>query len=244
MRYAILGDIHANLAALEAVLGDLADQAVDTLLQVGDVVGYGAAPREAIALVRERCALVVKGNHDAACLDELDTRLFNPNARAAVEFTKGVLTKADLEWLRDLPLVAHTEHCTLAHGTLARPERFDYIQSTEDADPSLDALAARVCFLGHTHVPVSIMRLEDSPEETCYTIDREVDLRLARKALINVGSVGQPRDEDPRACYAIWDTATGRMALRRVAYDIEREADRIKRAKLPSILADRLFLGI
>jgi diadenosine tetraphosphatase ApaH/serine/threonine PP2A family protein phosphatase len=244
MRYAILGDIHANLAALEAVIGDLAAQAVDTILQVGDVVGYGAAPREAIALVRERCAVVVKGNHDAACIDEIDTRLFNPNARSAVEYTKSVLTKADLEWLRDLPLVAHTEHCSLAHGTFARPERFDYIQSTEDADPSLDELPGRVCFLGHTHVPVSIMRLEDSPGETCYTIDREVDLRLAHKALINVGSVGQPRDEDPRACYAIWDTTSGRMELRRVAYDIEREASRIKRAKLPAILADRLFLGI
>jgi diadenosine tetraphosphatase ApaH/serine/threonine PP2A family protein phosphatase len=244
MRYAILGDIHANLAALEAVLSDLAEQEVETLLQVGDVVGYGAAPREAIALVREHCALVVKGNHDAACLDELDTRLFNPNARTAVEYTKSVLTKVDRDWLRALPLVAHNADCSLAHGTFARPERFDYIQSTEDADPSLDALPGRVCFLGHTHVPVSIMRLEDTPEETCYTIDREVDLRLAHKALINVGSVGQPRDEDPRACYAIWDTTTGRMALRRVAYDIEREADRIKRAKLPSILADRLFLGI
>jgi diadenosine tetraphosphatase ApaH/serine/threonine PP2A family protein phosphatase len=160
------------------------------------------------------------------------------------ERARGALTKAERDWLRDLPLVAQTEHCSLAHSTLARPERFDYIQSTEDADPSLDALPGRVCFLGHTHVPVSIMRLEDTPDETCYTIDREVDLRLAHKALVNVGSVGQPRDEDPRACYAIWDTTTGRVALRRVAYDIEREADRIRRAKLPAILADRLFLGI
>jgi len=244
MRYAILGDIHANLAALEAVLGDLADQAVDTILQVGDVVGYGAAPREVVALVRDRCAVVVRGNHDAACLDELDTRLFNPNARAAVEYTKSVLTKVERDWLRSLPLIAAAEHCSLAHGTFTRPERFDYIQSTEDADPSLDALPGRVCFVGHTHVPVSIMRLEETPTETCYTIDREVDLGLAHKALINVGSVGQPRDEDPRACYALWDTVTGRMALRRVTYDIEREADRIKRAKLPAILADRLFLGI
>lgn len=244
MRYAILGDIHANLAALEAVLADLADQSIDATLQVGDVVGYGAAPRECIALVREACALVVKGNHDAACTGELDPRFFNPNARAAVEFTKKTLTEPDVQWLRSLPMTAHTEHCALAHGTFARPERFDYIQSTEDADPSLDVLDTAVCFLGHTHVPVSIMRLEDSPSETCYSIDREVDLRLARRALVNVGSVGQPRDEDPRACYAVWDTTTGRLALRRVEYDIEREADRIQRAGLPSILAQRLYLGI
>lgn len=244
MRYAILGDIHANLAALEAVLEDLETQAVETLLQVGDVVGYGAAPREVIALVRERCAVVIKGNHDAACLDELDTRTFNSNARAAVEFTKAVLSKADRAWLRELPFTMDTAECSLAHGTYARPERFDYIQSTEDADPSLDAMPRPVCFVGHTHVPVAIMRLEEAPTETCYTIDREVDLGLAHRALVNVGSVGQPRDEDPRACYAIWDSGTGRLALRRVAYDIEREADRIRRAKLPSILADRLFLGI
>ncbi len=244
MRYAILGDIHANLAALEAVLEALRKEAIDAVLQVGDVVGYGAAPREVVALVREACVTVVKGNHDAACLDELDTRLFNPNARAAVDFTKAALTRDELDWLRELPYVAEAEHYTLAHGTLAKPERFDYIQSTEDADPSLDALRGCVCFLGHTHVPVSIMRLSDAPEETCYTIDREVDLGLATKALVNVGSVGQPRDEDPRACYAVWDTRTKKLALRRVAYDIEREADRIRRAGLPPILADRLFLGI
>lgn len=244
MRYAILGDIHANLAALEAVLADIADQSVDSVLQIGDVVGYGAAPREVIALVRESCALVVKGNHDAACVDEIDTRLFNPNARAAVDFTKGALTKAELAWLRALPLVAHNEHCSLAHGTFARPERFDYIQSTDDADPSLDELVRAVCFVGHTHVPVSIMRLADAPTETCYSFDRDIDLRLAQKALVNVGSVGQPRDEDARACYALWDRTTGHMALRRVEYDIEREADRILRAGLPESLGQRLFLGI
>ncbi|MEZ6017121.1 MAG: metallophosphoesterase family protein [Planctomycetota bacterium] len=244
MRYAILGDIHANLAALEAVLADLADRSIDTMLQVGDVVGYGAAPRECVALVRQHCALVVKGNHDAACTEELDTRLFNPNARAAVDYTKTILTPVELDWLRALPYVAQAEHCTLAHGTLAKPERFDYIQSTEDADPSLDELEQGVCFLGHTHVPVSIMRLADAPHETCYSIDREVNLTLAHRALVNVGSVGQPRDEDPRACYAVWDTETGRMGLHRVEYDIEREADRIRRAGLPAILADRLFLGI
>jgi len=244
MRYAILGDIHANLAALEAVLEDVADQTVDRILQVGDVVGYGAAPREVVAIVREACLLVVKGNHDAAVVDELDTRTFNPNARAAVDFTKGALTEVELAWLRALPMTAMNEHCVIAHGTYARPERFDYIQSTEDAEPSLDALPRKVCFLGHTHVPVSILRLEESPLETSYTIDREIDLKLAHRALVNVGSVGQPRDEDPRACYGLWDTITGRMSLRRVEYDIDREADRIRRAGLPSILADRLFLGI
>ena len=244
MRYAILGDIHANLSALEAVLDALEADVIDRILQVGDVVGYGAAPAEAIAALRERDALVVKGNHDAACVGEIDTRLFNANARAAVDFTRERLSRDDLRWLAELPLVEATDDCVLAHGTLPDPDRFDYIQSTEEADPSLDLLDRPVGFLGHTHVPVTIMRLIESPERTSYTIDREVDLEDSTVALVNVGSVGQPRDEDCRAAFAVYDTSTQLVELRRVEYDIEREADRIVRAGLPKMLADRLFLGI
>jgi len=244
MQYAILGDIHANLAALEAVLESLEGEVIDQILQVGDVVGYGAAPGEVIQLLQERDAIVVKGNHDAACVGELDTRLFNANAKAAVDFTLDQLSREDLQWLADLPLLHATDHCVLAHGTLPDPDRFDYIQSTSEADPSLDALDRPVAFVGHTHVPVTIMRLIESPDRTSYTIDREVNLEETTVALVNVGSVGQPRDEDCRAAYALYDTATQRIELRRVEYDIEREADRIVRAGLPKMLADRLFLGI
>ncbi|MEM9379834.1 MAG: metallophosphoesterase family protein [Planctomycetota bacterium] len=244
MRYAILGDIHGNLAALEAVLEAVDGDFVDRILQVGDVVGYGAAPREVIAILRDRGTTTVKGNHDAACTGEVDPRFFNPNARAAVEFTIGELTKEDLRWLADLPMTAQTDDCTISHGTLTRPERYDYIQCTEDADPSLDALDRPVCFLGHTHVPVSILRLVDSPHRTSYTVDRSIDLTESTVALVNVGSVGQPRDEDSRAAYAIYDTQDQRVELFRVEYDIEREADRIRRAGLPRMLGDRLFLGI
>ena len=244
MRYAILGDIHANLAALDAVLAALDADSIDRILQVGDVVGYGAAPREVIAALRERDATVVKGNHDAACVGEVDARFFNPNARAAVEYTCAELTKEDLAWLADLPLTATLADCAISHGTFSRPERYDYIQCTEDADPSLDALERPVCFLGHTHVPVSILRLVDSPNRTSYTIDRTLDLSEVTVALVNVGSVGQPRDEDSRAAYAIYDTDEQQVELFRVEYDIARESDRILRAGLPRMLGDRLFLGL
>ncbi len=244
MRYAILGDIHSNLAALESVLEALEDEVIDQILQVGDVVGYGAAPAEVITALRDRDAIVVKGNHDAACVGELDTRLFNANAKAAVDYTRERLSREDLQWLADLPLVHGTDHCVVAHGTLPDPDRFEYIQSTAEADPSLDALDRPVAFLGHTHVPVTIMRLIESPGRTSYTIDHEVNLEETTVALVNVGSVGQPRDEDCRAAFAIYDTATQRVELRRIDYDIEREADRIVRAGLPKMLADRLFLGI
>lgn len=244
MRYAILGDIHSNLTALETVLAEIEACDVDAILSVGDIVGYGAAPSQAIQLVRELGVTAVKGNHDSAVAGELDTRLFNPFARLAAEWTTEVLSEEELQWLRELPLVTHLEHCTVAHGTLAHPERFDYVQSIEDADPSLDEMTSGVCFVGHTHVPVSIMRLADDPQRTAYTIDTELDLGEIGRALINVGSVGQPRDEDPRTSWALFDSSSQQYTLNRVEYEVDREARRIRDAGLPEILADRLFLGV
>jgi diadenosine tetraphosphatase ApaH/serine/threonine PP2A family protein phosphatase len=244
MRYAILGDIHGNLAALDAVLEAVDRQQVDRIIQVGDVVGYGAHPREVIQRMRERDALVVMGNHDAACIGTLDPRSFNDPARIAVEYTRRQLGQQDLDWLGGLPLTASTDDCTVSHGTLHRPERFDYIQRPEDGDPSLDMLERPVCFLGHTHRPVTLMRLTDSPHRTSYTMETSLDLRENVVSLVNVGSVGQPRDDDPRAAYAIFDVEARSIELLRVDYDIEREADHIVREGLPKILADRLFLGI
>ena len=244
MKYAILGDIHSNLCALEKVLAAIESEGADRILSVGDVVGYGAAPKQAIDLVREHGVTVVKGNHDAACVGEIDPAYFNPYARAAVEWTRAVLERGDLEWLAALPLTVELEHCQVAHGTLAHPERFDYIQTVEDALPSLDELTRLVCFVGHTHVPVSIMRLLDDPSHAAYTLEPEIDLTEARQAIVNVGSVGQPRDEDRRAAYALYDSDQRRVSLRRVEYDIEREAARIREAGLPDMLAERLFLGV
>jgi len=244
MKYGILGDIHSNLSALKAVLDRLQAEGVDRLVSVGDVVGYGAAPRECIALLREAGATVVLGNHDAACVERLDTLYFNPFALAAVEWTRGVLEREDREWLNSLPLVEHLEHCSVAHGTLHEPENYDYIQGPRDADPSLDIMPLPVCFVGHTHVPVTLLRLRDDPTRTAYTVDTEIDLDDSYRALVNVGSIGQPRDEDPRAAYAVFDAARSRVSIRRVAYDIEREASRIRAANLPNVLAERLFLGV
>lgn len=244
MKYGVLGDIHSNLSALESVLAALDREGVDLTLSVGDIVGYGAAPSECVSLLRERNVRAVMGNHDAACLQLLDTRYFNNYARAAVEWTRARLRDEDRQWLLSAPLVTHFEHCSLAHGTLFRPELFDYIQNPTDADPSLDVMPLPVCFVGHTHVPVTLLRLHDDPTRTAYTIESEVDVDEAARALVNVGSVGQPRDEDPRAAYAIFDSERGRVWIKRVEYDIHAEAQRIHAAGLPGMLADRLFLGV
>ena len=244
MRYGILGDIHGNLSALEAVLERFRLEGVDQILSVGDIVGYGGAPRECIQLVREIGAAVALGNHDAACIHRLDLVYFNNYAKAAVHWTQTVLETEDCDWLASLPLTLHMEHCSVAHGTLYRPELFDYIQSPTDADPSLDVMTLPVCFVGHTHVPVTLLRLRDDPTRTAYTAEPEVDLDEACRSLVNVGSVGQPRDEDPRAAYAIYDSDAAKVWIRRVDYDIDREAARIRAAGLPDVLADRLYLGI
>ncbi|MDF1836344.1 MAG: metallophosphoesterase family protein [Planctomycetota bacterium] len=244
MRYAILGDIHANLLALEAVLKAAKLRGVDQVLSVGDVVGYGAASREVLDVLRDEEIPVVMGNHDAAIAGDLDTTFFNPMAKEAVLWTQGQLTEGDLDWLHELPMLHHREDCSVAHGSYAEPELYKYIQSTEDAEPSLDLQPQKVCFVGHTHVPVAILRMSDNPERSFYTMDTQIDLSGVDKALINVGSVGQPRDEDPRAALAIYDSSKQEYELIRVEYDIKLESKRILTAGLPKMLADRLFLGV
>lgn len=244
MKYGILGDIHSNLSALNTVLDCLDQDDVDTLISVGDVVGYGGAPSECIAILRDRGAFVVKGNHDAACVGELDERTFNPYARAAVAWTRSVLDEEEKRWLRGLPLVVTLEHCQVAHGTLHRPELFDYILSLSDADPSLDEMSRPVCFVGHSHIPITVMRFTDDPRRTAYTHESEIDLSDTVKALINVGSVGQPRDENPLTAYALYDSETRKASIRRVPYDIEAEVERIAAAGLPPVLGERLRLGV
>ncbi len=244
MKYGVLGDIHGNLSALETVLDHLDREGVDMIVSVGDVIGYGAAPRQCIDILSSRGAVVVKGNHDAACAGEIDALTFNPYARAAVQWTRSVLTPGEIDWLRALPLVATLEDCQVAHGTLYRPDLFDYILSSTDADPSLEVMQRPVCFVGHSHVPLTVLRLADAPDRSAYTLDSEIHLHDALKALINVGSVGQPRDEDPRTAYVVYDSNRSRIWIRRCEYDIAAEADRIRRAGLPPVLADRLALGL
>ncbi|MBL8803829.1 MAG: metallophosphoesterase family protein [Planctomycetes bacterium] len=244
MKYGILGDIHANLSALDTVLQALQRDGADVIVSVGDVVGYGAAPKECIARLREIGAHVVLGNHDAASIGRLDMIYFNQYAKEAVLWTQRVLSKADKDWLAALPLTRHLDHCSVAHGTLHRPELFDYIQTTDDADPSLDIMPLPVCFVGHSHVPVTLLRLRDEPDRTAYTPDPEIELGDVLRALVNVGSVGQPRDEDPRTAYALFDTELNRVEIKRLVYDIDREAARIRAAGLPRMLADRLYLGV
>lgn len=240
MRYCILGDIHANLEALTTVVEFAQGQGCEKFVSVGDVVGYGANPRECIAIIRDLNAPVVAGNHDYAVTGKLDVEFFNSYAKAAVLWTRDQLPQEEMTYLKGLRLVQQVDDIiTVVHGSLNFPDMFDYIQTSYDAYLSLEALKTKVCFLGHSHVPVSFF----SGPAVSYSLSQEIDLNGYEKVLVNVGSVGQPRDENPKAAVAIYDTDEQKVTLTRLEYDIDKASRKIIDAGLPEILAERLHHG-
>ena len=240
MRYALLSDIHGNLEALEAVLAHAASRA-DAMLILGDVVGYGADPAACLERVAERAHAVVAGNHEHGVTGLLDLDWFNDRARAALEWTRRRLDGDHLAWLRARPLVAELDDATLVHASPAQPTEWDYLVSADDGYEVFAAFATRVCFVGHSHRAgvwsVGSSGRAHEPRA------RAIDLEAGRRYLINVGSVGQPRDGDPRAAYALWDLAARRVTIERVPYDLPTAQRKILRAGLPRFLADRLPVG-
>ncbi|MEW6355568.1 MAG: metallophosphoesterase family protein [Planctomycetota bacterium] len=239
MKYAILGDIHGNLDALDVVLDCIEKEKVDEIACVGDIVGYAAEPSACVQRIRDLDCHVVAGNHDYAVLGKTDVSCFNPDALRSVLWTKEHLSKGDLDWLDSLPLTVEHEDFTLAHGTLHSPEYFDYIQTIYDAQLSFEKLDNRVCFLGHSHVPVTFFDVNP----IIYTLDNHIKLMPGQKALVNVGSVGQPRDQNPLAAYAIYDAGAEVVRIFRVEYDIDKAAEKIRKAGLPDFNAERLYVG-
>lgn len=239
MRYAVIGDIHGNLVALEAVLAAIEDEGADALLCVGDIVGYAASPVECIELVRERADHVVAGNHDYGTVGKMTLEYFNVDARDAVEWTREQLTEDQMQYLRELPLTEACDDVLLVHSTPDHPEEFSYIQTLYDAALAFEAQEQHLAFVGHSHVPITFF---DSDPLDYYVVN-ELNLPPEEKVIVNCGSVGQPRDLDPRSAYALVDTEEGRLYLRRVDYDIEKAARKILEAGLPETNAHRLYWG-
>jgi len=239
VRYAILGDIHSNLEALDGVLADAQAAGADQVLCVGDVVGYGANPRECVDLMRELRIAVVAGNHDWATADRMALEYFNSDARDSIEWTRQQLQPEDAAYLNRLPLVHVLDETTLVHSSPFSPEYFDYLQTIYDVELAFDHLETSVCFVGHSHVPVFFV--DTSPVD--YFLRPELDIPPDQRLIVNVGSVGQPRDLDPRACYALYDTDARRVQLRRVEYDLQSASARIAAAGLPVANSNRIMLG-
>ncbi|HSE94449.1 MAG TPA: metallophosphoesterase family protein [Methylomirabilota bacterium] len=242
VRYGVLADVHANEPALRAVLGDLDRQGVDGLLALGDLVGYGADPGPCLEAVAERATWVVAGNHDHAAAGLLDLAWFNPHARRAAAWTADRLKADQTRYLAGLPLVVEMAGATLVHASPTEPGRWPYVVSAEEGRAALDAFRTPLCLIGHSHLPAAWVRELDGGVEHRRGPHR-VGLGDGERALVSVGSVGQPRDGDPSAAYAVWDVDAGTVDLRRVPYDVREARQRIHAAGLPRLLGDRLLYG-
>jgi len=240
MKYAVLGDIHANLEAFDAVLEDARKAGATHYANTGDIVGYNADPRACLQKLKTMQFASVQGNHDyyAAYHDSIDS--FNPAARHSISWTRKHLGIFDRKYLRQLPLILDVENFTLVHSSLKMPNLWNYMHKKRDAQGHFLNQFNPVCFLGHTHVP-SVFIFDHGQIEH-YRFD-VLPLQKGLKYLINVGSVGQPRDRDPRACYVLYDLDNQTIELRRVAYDVETTQKKIRAAGLPFRNALRLKTG-
>ena len=248
MRYAVLSDVHGNLEALSAVLADAASEGALGVLCLGDAVGYGADPVACVELLGERSTGMVAGNHEYGALGLLDLRWFNPAARAAALWTREQLGADHQGYLSGLPLSSALGEATCVHASPRRPEEWDYLLSAEDGFEAFADFATRLCFVGHSHRP-GVWSLgssgpahEDLGGPAWH--DHRIPFHDGRRYIVNVGSVGQPRDRDPRAAYVVWDEDERSITLRRVMYDHKAAAAKILRAGLPRALADRLAHGM
>jgi predicted phosphodiesterase len=246
LKHAILADIHSNLSALEAVLADIKTRGgTDDIWCLGDIVGYGPDPHRCIEVLTAYHLICIAGNHDRAAIGKLNTSDFNPEAAEAVRWTSLQLKSEDILFLGELPLVIENGEFTLAHGSPREPV-WEYVLSSDDAEQNLGYFKTPYCFIGHSHIPM-VFEFNSPRSGTKLTFDSDNfggEIKLADARLIlNPGSVGQPRDRDPRAGYAIYDSDARTVRLFRVEYDIAATQMRMRQAGLPSRLISRLSSG-
>ncbi|MGD9735729.1 MAG: metallophosphoesterase [Solirubrobacterales bacterium] len=245
MRVAVLSDIHANRPALEAVLEAIGETEVEELWCLGDLVGYGADPDRCTELVRERCALTLCGNHDLAVLGELDIATFSESAATAVEWTRAAASEESLDYLRSLAPQGSRAKVGLFHASPRDPV-WEYVLSLDQAEAGLEAMEERVGLIGHSHVALFFTR--PAAKRPTYAQGAQagdgasVEIASGRW-LLNPGSVGQPRDGDPRAAWLELDAGSWSARYHRVPYDTEAAGRAILEAGLPSSLAERLQIG-
>jgi predicted phosphodiesterase len=233
MRIAILSDIHSNLEALTKAFDLIEESRVDEVYCLGDIVGYGARPNECVDLIRHRAAKCVLGNHDLAAIDTAEARYFTKHGRIAAEWTGKILTEENRQFLAKLPYRDESKTITLVHANPAEPERWAYVVTLEDAEPQFEHFRSQLCFIGHSHIPF-----------VCSEDLKSFELKKDVRFLINVGSVGQPRDGHPELSFGILDTDEWSYENIRAAYDIKGAAEAIIENGLPQFLADRLFRGV
>jgi predicted phosphodiesterase len=241
MRVAIYSDIHGNLEALSSVLKDMKREEVDKKYCLGDIVGYGPNPNECIETVKENAEIILAGNHDWAAVGLTDKTYFNPYALESLNWTINQLTDGNKEFLKTLLPNAIAGDLELAHSTPLEPSQWRYILSMQDARDNYLSMETKLCFIGHSHIPSIIEFADESNIIPIFDIYKVLEKN--RKYLINVGSVGQPRDSNREACYIVYDDKERNVEYRRVEYDIERVQKKMKKHNLPEYFIRRLSEG-
>lgn len=241
MRYALVSDVHSNLEAFRAVLRDIRDMGADRILFLGDIVGYGPSPNECMEILLKVADLSLGGNHDWAVVGKTSDDYFNPYAKAAVDWTRSVLLDDYVDFLRRTRPEDVFDDFQVAHSSPCEPSEWRYIMSQRDALENLGCLKKQICFVGHSHQPL-IIEFDTNRSIKVLREERMV-LNPELKYIVNIGSVGQPRDSNVNACWVLYDSDDGSVTFRRVAYDVEAVQRKMRGIGLPQYLIDRLAVG-
>jgi diadenosine tetraphosphatase ApaH/serine/threonine PP2A family protein phosphatase len=241
MRYAFFSDVHANLEALQAVILDFRKERIDRIYFLGDAVGYGPDPNECVELIDEISEIKLMGNHDYAALGLMNTDYFNQYATESIDWTKHSLKDKTIEIMSDFELTAEIDNIFIAHSSPKEPDRWHYILDMDDVKENFGFFKSQLCLVGHTHRPFIVALTEDG---NCAISHRQEEkIHADRRYLINIGSVGQPRDGDPRSAYLIYDLEEQTVRCKRVTYDLKNTQKRMAEYGLPEYLIERLEIG-
>jgi diadenosine tetraphosphatase ApaH/serine/threonine PP2A family protein phosphatase len=241
MKAAIISDIHSNLEALFVVLKDIKKRRLKSIFCLGDLVGYGANPNECIDLCIKESKMIVAGNHDWAAVDKTDVATFNPVAAKAIRWTKEKISKDGVNRIKSLELTGKVDNLLLVHATPKNPAKWGYLFTLDEYEREFSHFKEQLCFIGHSHIPAAVF--QDANGYCDLVRDNPFPIVAKRRYIVNVGSVGQPRDMDPRASYAIYDGNNNSIEIVRLDYNIPLAQQKIIMAGLPEVLADRLLAG-
>lgn len=244
MRIALISDIHSNLEALTEVLKDIEKESIDKIYCLGDIVGYGPNPNECVTLVRDNCEITVMGNHDAAAFSPSMAKEFNKNAKYAIEWTASVLNDESRDFLSSLKLQDKVDDITLVHATPYDPYLWHYISTIEDARFNFNFFKTKFCFIGHTHISGLIMFNTIGNNITIHKPNSfDLSEYSENKFIVNTGSVGQPRDKNPKSSYVIFDKEEELITFKRIPYDIKKYQKKMKEIPMPDFLTSRVEIG-
>ncbi len=241
MKLAFFSDVHANWEALTAVLNDFSRQKVDQCFFLGDAVGYGADPNPCIEAICKSTEVRLMGNHDYAALGQIETLQFNQYARLSIEWTKQVLTSESIQKLSGFKVQETVADFHLVHATPKEPLQWEYLLDLDDAEENFNFFETKICLIGHSHTPLIVRKYKE--EHASLYPDNRVTLEPDWRYIINIGSVGQPRDGNPKACYLLYDADSAEARLVRVAYDVSAAQGKMKALNLPEYLIERISAG-